>query len=155
MKLSVLFILSLIVLGCKSQLNSSSSSCHLSDSYAVDYLGHAFGKGRIEFSPSTEDPNAFAYIVSVFSPGSDTPNIAIKGVAQCQAGIVTGNFGAGTSSKPELSVLGGRFEGIFNHPAIEKPFGRWEIALYDAKKNKNYNLSGYWKNKTESSLTQL
>lgn len=141
---TILFIVSTLALSaCDLAIDTRQSACHLKPDYDVQYIGHAFGKGFIQFQAG-EDERTMNYAIHVIAPGSSEPNIVIKGIAQCQNGVVSGKFGGGPTSKAELSVLGGKFEGIFNHSDIETPFGRWNIALYDAIKEKNYDLSGYW-----------
>lgn len=139
-----------IISACNSELKPTHNlaeqnlACDLKPIYNVQYIGHAFGRGSIGFSENVEKPNSVNYNVSVFTSQNSTPDISIKGIAQCLDGVVTGQFGGGTASKSSISILGGNFEGIFQHRNIDQPFGRWEIKLFDSEKKKNYDLKGYW-----------
>ncbi len=146
MKISQLLLVSLsfMAMACSRHLDTVHAPCNLEKHYPVEYLGTAFGKGSISFSKFDERTNTIGYEITVAPPGASTPDIAIRGVAQCLSGVVTGTFGSGVTSKPELSVLGGKFEGLFVNSHIDRPFGRWQVSLYDAKKDRDYRLSGYW-----------
>lgn len=147
-KILLCILFSIVLCSCDWNVDKHHAACNLKEFYSVQYIGHAFGDGHIQFEPDKTDNNSINYAIEVVSPGSQEPSIAIKGVAQCQNGVVSGKFGGGITSKTGLSVLGGKFEGIFNQSDIETPFGRWNIALYDSTKEKNYNLSGYWQEKS-------
>lgn len=147
----------LLLSACGEDTNSSlvttTLACNLKPIYDVQYIGHAFGKGSITFSENAEKPNSLNYAVSVYTSQKSTPDISIKGVAQCVNGVVTGQFGGGQASKASLSILGGNFEGIFQHRNIAQPFGRWEIQLFDSEKQKNYDLKGYWQESNNATNT--
>lgn len=156
MKIPQLLIVTFVFIlsACKNQINTSYVACNLEANYDVEYLGTAFGNGNISFSPSSQNSGDIAYQITVAAPGSNTPDIAIKGMAQCLSGVVTGTFGGGVTSKPQLNVLGGKFEGLFVNSNIDRPFGRWQVSLYDSEKEKDYKLSGYWQQAASTSITK-
>ncbi len=134
------------IVACSSENEKTDAACSMLDTYDVEYIGHAAGRGFLRFKHFPQNENQWLFSIVIPDPSSEKnpPLVSVDGIGACNFGVFEGQFSSGKTNRSHIQMVGGSLIGVFPEAGSISPFGRWVILLHDSEKNKRYEFGGYW-----------